>query len=157
MRKFERISKEQFDKDLGLLFEKHYYNIELPKRATEKSAGYDIRTVIPFTIAPGETFKVPTGIKVSMESDEVFLVFVRSSIGIKQNLILANNVGVIDADYYNNTDNEGHIWIALTNLGNEIREFKAGDRIAQGIFVNYKSIDDDNATGERTGGIGSTN
>lgn len=87
----------------------------------------------------------------------MLLLFVRSSIGIKKHITLANGTGVIDADYYNNPDNEGEIMLALTNNGNEFWEAYPRDRIAQGVFVKYAVTDDDTADGDRKGGIGSTN
>lgn len=157
MRAFEKISYEQFEKDTGEVFTKEDYDkIQLPSRATSKSAGYDIRAARPSVIGPGKTKMIPTGCKVQMDDDDVFLIMVRSSIGIKKLCILPNSVGVIDADYYNNPDNEGHFWVALTNISDETVEFNSGDRIAQGIFVKYNTINNDDASGERKGGFGST-
>ncbi len=158
MRKFEKIGYVQFKRDVPEDFsEQTYLRIKIPQRATSKSAGYDLSAAIPVKIEPYETKLVPTGLKVQMEDNDVFLITVRSSIGIKRHMMLANNVGVIDADYYNNADNEGHIWIALTNLGDTTQEFEAGDRIAQGIFVGYKTLDEETVTDKvRESGIGST-
>ena len=130
--------------------------IQLPRRSTKKSAGYDIRAVGDYLIGPGETLKVPTGLKVSMPEDEVFLLFIRSSIAIKNNITLTNNVGVIDADYYNNPDNEGHFWITIRNEGKNAFHIKNGDRICQGIFMKYEITDNDDADAERISGFGST-
>jgi dUTP pyrophosphatase len=108
MRKFERISYEQFKKDV--CDDKELYeSIELPKRSTKKSAGYDIRSIEEGIIKPGEAKVFKTGVKADMNDDEVLLLMIRSSLGFKYNIGLANNVGVIDSDYYNNPDNEGHI------------------------------------------------
>lgn len=159
MRVFNKISLEQFKKDVPLPdAEALYEDLIEPKRQTASSAGYDICTAIDFIIEPGETKLTPTGYKVNMESNDVFFILIRSSIGITKNLIVPNSVGVIDADYYNNQDNEGHFWVALTNIGKETQEFKAGNRIAQGIFLKYNKIDKDSTSNElRTGGFGSTN
>lgn len=148
MRKFE-VVREDMRKTNG--------DVILPTRADKGSAGYDIYTSRDFVVRPGETVIVPMDIKVSMEEDEVLLLYVRSSIGIKRKIVLANGTGVIDSTYYNNQDNDGNICGAFTNFGNETQEFKAGDRIMQGVFVKYLTTNDDkplNAT--RTGGIGST-
>ena len=148
MRKFEvvRENMRKFDT-----------KVTLPTRADKGSAGYDIYTPVGFAIRPGETVTVAMDIKVSMEEDEVLLLYVRSSVGIKKHIVLTNGTGVIDSTYYNNPDNDGNICGAFTNIGNETQEFKAGDRIMQGVFVKYLTTDDDkplNTT--RTGGVGST-
>ena len=156
MRKFEIISYEQYDKDLkGKCL---YSDITLPSRSTKHSAGYDFKTPISFTLEPGEIIKVPTGIKVAMNDDEFLAVFVRSSMGFKYNIRLCNQVGIIDSDYYNNEGNEGHIFIALQNEGDKIFEANVGDNIAQGIFLKYGVIDDEEEIkSSRSGGMGSTN
>lgn len=123
---------------------------ELPVRATKGSAGYDIRVTNGDTILPGETVVFHTGLKVTMEPDEVLLIFPRSSIGIKRQLMLSNTTGVIDSDY---TD---EIHMALTNFGDEPQEIKSGEKVAQGVFMKYLTTSYDNATEERKGGIGST-
>ena len=109
-------------------------------------------------IKPGESKVFPTGLKVSMNDDEVFNLYIRSSLGYKYNVTLTNGVGVIDSDYYNNSDNEGHFKLKLTNHGDKELEVKIGDRIAQGIFMKYLIVDDEEEIiNERIGGIGSTN
>lgn len=148
MRKFE-IIKDEFKKTNG--------NIILPTRADKGSAGYDFYTPIGFELLPGNTIIVPMDVKVSMEEDEVLLLYVRSSVGIKKHIVLANGTGVIDSTYYNNQDNDGNICGAFTNLGTEIQEFKAGDRIMQGVFVKYLTTDNDKPlNAARIGGIGSS-
>lgn len=154
MRKFERISEEQFAKDVNK--ENLYNSIEIPVRGTKKSAGYDIKAVGDYVLEPGATLKIPTGLKVCMDDDDVFLMFIRSSIATKHQVVLTNNVGVIDADYYNNPDNEGHFWIVVRNNGNEAFWIRNGDRLCQGIFVKYGITEDDNTVTEREGGFGST-
>lgn len=157
MRKFEKISYEQFVKDVG--DDKELYeSIELPKRSTSKSAGYDIRSIEEYTLKPGESHAFKTGVKVEMNDDEVFFIFDRSSVGFKYDVCLSNSVGVIDADFYNNEENEGHFAIKLINHGTKDFEVKVGDRIAQGIFVKFLTVDDeDKNIKKRKGGIGSTN
>ena len=128
----------------------------LPERSSKHSAGYDFFTPVDITIAPNETKMILTHVKAQMDSDKVLLILPRSSMGIKRHVVLANSTGVIDADYYNNPDNEGNIGIVLYNYGTEVQKFKTGDKVAQGIFVNYCCTNDDVATAERIGGIGST-
>ena len=157
MRKFERISFEQFKKDIcddKELYEK----IELPKRSTNHSAGYDIKSIVNETIKPGESKIIKTGLKVAMNPDEVFYIIDRSSLGFKYDITLSNSVGVIDSDYYNNEDNEGHFSVKLINHGDKEFKINIGDRIAQGIFMKYLTVDDEEKIDKkRKGGIGSTN
>ena len=155
MRKFELISEEQFEKDLKEVCE--YSDLSLPTRSTKHSAGYDFKSPIEFTLNPGESKKVPTGIKASMNEDEFLAILVRSSMGFKYNIRLCNQVGIVDSDYYNNPDNEGHIFVKIQNEGKEAITINKGDRFAQGIFMNFLITDDDVAFGDRTGGFGSTN
>ncbi len=157
MRKLEKISFEQFKKDISSS-KKLYNEIEIPKRSTKKSAGYDFKSLENYVLKPNESHAFKTGIKVCMNDDEVFYIFDRSSIGFKYDVCLSNSVGIIDADYYNNSDNEGHIAIKLINHGSKDFEIKKGDRIAQGIFMKYYCTDDEEEVKrERKGGIGSTN
>lgn len=157
MRKFEKISLKQFIKDTNLT-EKEYNEITLPHRATPQSAGYDFHILEDLTLKPGEIKKVPTAIKANMNSDEVLMIYIRSSLGFKYNMRMCNQTGIIDSDYYNNEDNEGHIFIAIQNEGQETVNLKANDRFAQGIFMKYLTTDDEEEiTSTRTGGIGSTN
>jgi len=156
MRKFERISFEQFKKDVSDSKEL-YEKIELPKRSTSHSAGYDIRSIEDVTIKVGEAKAIKTGLKVSMNDDEVLYLYVRSSLGYKYNVTLMNSVGVIDSDFYNNPDNEGHFQIKLLNLGEKDFEVHVGDRIAQGVFMKYLCVDDEEKIDKkRKGGFGST-
>ena len=157
MRKFYKISYKQFKKDV--CDDKELYeSIELPKRSTSKSAGYDIRSIEEYTLKPGESHAFKTGVKVEMNDDEVFFIFDRSSVGFKYDVCLSNSVGVIDADFYNNPENEGHMAIKLINHGTKEFKVNIGDRIAQGIFVKFLTVDDEDKNIKiRKGGIGSTN
>lgn len=156
MRKFEKISFEQFKKDISD-DKKLYDSIILPTRSTKKSAGYDIRSAVDEVIHPNETKIIKTGLKVTMNDDEVLNIYTRSSLGYKYNVTLINAVGVIDADFYNNESNEGHFSVKLINHGSEDFEIKFGDRIAQGVFTKYLTVDDEDEIKEtRKGGIGST-
>ncbi len=123
---------------------------ELPIRATKHSAGYDIHSAVSVEIKPGEKYVIPTNTTVEMEEDDVLLIFPRSSYAIKFGLELVNSVGVIDADY------KDQIFICYRNTGDEPFFVKRGDRIAQGVFVKFLKTDDDSASGERHGGVGST-
>ena len=157
MRNFEKISFEQFKKDISDSNDL-YNSIELPKRSTSKSAGYDIRSMENGIIKPGDYKQFKTGLKVSMNDDEVLYIYSRSSIGYKHGVTMVNSVGVIDADFYNNPSNEGHFSVCLINHGNEDFEVKIGDRIAQGIFMKYLTVDnEEEVTSTRIGGFGSTN
>ena len=135
--------------------------INLPIRKTKYSAGYDIEcaedTVIPSFKKGDNPTLIKTGLKAYMEDDEVLLLYNRSSNPKKKGLILANSVGVIDKDYYGNPDNDGHIMFAFYNIKNEDITIKKGEAIGQAVFTKYLVTDDDNASGERLGGFGSTN
>ena len=132
--------------------------ISLPVRKTGASAGYDIAAAENVCLHANEMALIPTGLKAYMQPDEYLAIHIRSSLAVKQRLGLANSQGIIDADYYDNPDNEGHILIALINGGSQDVVVSAGMRIAQGIFCKYLLTDQDESTGkeERTGGIGST-
>lgn len=130
--------------------------VRLPVRKTALSAGYDLEAAEAVTLQPGQVVLVPTGLKAYMEPGDVLLLAIRSSMAVKRGLMLANAVGVIDADYVDNPDNEGHILVALVNPGREPVAIARGERIAQAIFTHYLTVADDRAGGERTGGIGST-
>lgn len=154
MRKFERISREVFLRDIPL---GDYDELVLPKRSTKYSAGYDFYSPISFTLNPGERKVIPTGIKVCMNDNEFLAIYIRSSLGFKWDIRMCNQVGIIDADYYVNSENEGHIFVCLKNEGNSAVTINKGDRFVQGIFTPYLITDDDTVTGIREGGIGSTN
>jgi len=134
-----------------------YEQIKMPKRATTGSAGYDIFSPIDFSLAPGETIKIPTGIRVKIDEGWVLKLYPRSGLGFKFRLQLNNTVGIIDSDYYN-SDNEGHIFIKITNDSNEGKtvSLKSGEAFCQGIFVEYGITYDDDVSEIRNGGFGST-
>ena len=134
-----------------------YDRICLPRRATAGSAGYDFYTPVSITLAPEETVKIPTGIRVKMDLDWVLKCYPRSGLGFKYRLQLNNTVGIIDSDYYG-SDNEGHIFAKITNDSKEGKtvELAAGTGFMQGIFVEYGITTDDDAEGIRNGGFGST-
>lgn len=156
--RFEKVSLKQFCEGYeGENAQEVYDGIKLPKRATAGSAGYDIYAPFDITLAPNETAKIPTGIRVWIEDGWVLKLYPRSGLGFKFRLQLNNTVGIIDSDYYS-SDNEGHIFIKLTNDSNEGKtvEIKKGAGFAQGIFVEYGITLDDDADGVRNGGFGST-
>ena len=129
----------------------------MPVRKTKTSAGYDICVPEDVALLPGRMVMVPTGVKAYMQEDEFLGVHIRSSMAIKKGIRLVNNVGIIDADYYNNPDNEGHIMVALDIPNGKYLHFdKPTMRVCQGIFLPYFTVDGDNVQQERTGGIGST-
>ena len=156
MRNFYKISFKQFKNDVSDDI-KLYEEYCLPKRSTKYSAGYDICSLIDYNLMPGEIVKIPTGLKVTMNDDEVLLLVDRSSLGYKYNIRIVNQVGVIDKDYYNNIDNEGHFFLKLQNEGEVPYHIELHSRIAQGIFIKYLTVDDEEIiNNERKGGIGST-
>lgn len=134
-----------------------YESLELPGRATKGSAGYDFHAPFAFSLPPGATIKIPTGIRVKMEENWVLKLYPRSGLGFKFRLQMNNTVGIIDSDYYF-SDNEGHIFVKLTNDSNEGKtvDVSAGTGIVQGIFQEYGITVDDEADGVRNGGFGST-
>lgn len=142
MRDFEKISFAQFKKDIK--DDINLYNeYDLPKRDSDSTAGYDIYLLEDLSIKPNEIKKIPTGLKARFEKNEALLLVVRSSMGFNYNIRLCNQVGVIDADYYNNKSNEGHIWIKIQNEGQEEVYIKKGTAIVQSIFLKYLTTNSD--------------
>ncbi len=154
MRKFEKVSIDEFSKYYDKTMYEEY---DLPKRMTRHSAGYDFLAIEGFTIKPGEIKKIPTGYKATFGNDEMLMLLVRSSMGFKYNVRMTNQVGIIESDYYNNIDNEGHMFVSLQNEGDRDFVVKKGEGYAQGIFTKFLICDDDITTNERQGGLGSTN
>lgn len=160
---FEKVSFEQFRNDWEDTFgqieniEEIYSGIILPKRATAGSAGYDFYTPLAFELKPGESMKIPTGIRAKMNDGWVLKIYPRSGLGFKFRLQMNNTVGIIDSDYYN-SDNEGHIFCKIMNDSNEnkIVSLEKGAGFCQGIFIEYGITIDDDVTDERNGGFGST-
>lgn len=162
---FFKVSKGQFVSSMREEFPQYseedisdmYDSLQLPKRATRGSAGYDFYAPFAFSLPAGSTIKIPTGIRVKMDEDWVLKLYPRSGLGFKYRLQMNNTVGIIDSDYYD-SDNEGHIFIKMTNASNEGKnlEVSAGSGFAQGIFLEYGITVDDEADGVRNGGFGST-
>ena len=163
--KFHKVSQEQFLSGMLDSFTEYteadikdmYESIVLPKRATKGSAGYDFFAPFSFSLPPGSTIKIPTGIRAEMEQDWVLKLYPRSGLGFKYRLQLNNTVGIIDSDYFY-SDNEGHIFVKMTNDSNEGKtvDVKSGTGFAQGIFLQYGITMDDDVSDERNGGFGST-
>lgn len=146
MRKFEKVQNIE--------------SVKLPKRSTRNSAGYDFYNperveIPPYKLGDNPTM-VRTGVKVQMPEDEFLMLVNRSSNPKKKKLVIPNSIGIIDADYYNNPDNEGECYFGFYNVSNETVVIEAGEKLGQGIFIKYGITEDDKATGERTGGFGST-
>ena len=135
-------------------------DIHIPVRKTANSAGYDVEAASDMVIPPYKPGMkpslIPTGLKAYCQPDEFFMLVNRSS-GPKKGFLMSNSIGIIDADYYGNSDNDGHIFVCLQNEGDKVIEIKKGDRFVQGIFIPYLVTDDDATTDLRKGGIGSTN
>lgn len=168
--KFEKVSFDEFKRHFNLPdseVKEIYDNIKLPERSTRHSAGYDF--FLPYDFEFDGKDVIYTGIKAQLDDDCFLMLVPRSSGGIKHGLYLKNTVGIIDADYYNNTSNEGHIMAAMDSRKRNLNSsssvalyewsapsFKAGDAFMQGIILKYNLVDEDAALGERIGGIGST-
>ena len=148
---FFKVSKEEFIKS----GQNCYESVTLPLRATSGSAGYDFFAPFSFTLSPGQTIKIPTGIRVKIDEGWVLKIYPRSSLGFKYRLTLDNTVGIIDSDYYY-AQNQGHIFIKMTNCGATALTVEEGSAFAQGVFLEYGITVDDNCSGTRTGGFGST-
>ncbi len=163
--KFHKVSWEQFLEGWQDTFpevsqeeiRRIYESLKLPRRATAGSAGYDFFAPANIVLEPGQTAKIPTGIRAEMEPDWVLKLYPRSGLGFKYRLQLNNTVGIIDSDYFY-SDNEGHIFAKITNDSREGKtvEIPAGTGFMQGIFLEYGITLDDEATEVRNGGFGST-
>ena len=155
--RFMRVSPERFRLD----WEDAFPDVplpqppQMPRRATAGSAGYDFFAPRGFSLAPGETVKMPTGVRARIADGWVLMLFPRSGLGFKYRLQLNNTVGIVDADYFG-AKNEGHIFVKLTNAGDRPMSVAAGEAFAQGVFVPFGLTEDDDASAERVGGFGST-
>lgn len=169
---FEKVTFERYKCDIKSTFgkclpngepvtdegiQKMYDSIVLPKRGTKGSAGYDFTIQFDVALRPRDGVKIPTGVRVRIDDGWWLGCMPRSSLGFKHRMQLDNTVGVIDSDYYY-SDNEGHIFIKITNdtKSGKCLRLKAGDKIAQGVFLPYGITYDDEVTEERNGGFGST-
>ena len=163
---FEKVSWEQFQKDYVDTFGEGntinmdeviniYNNIQLPTRATSGSAGYDFKSPIAFTLKPGKTIKIPTGIRVKIDDGWVLKCYPRSGLGFKYMMRMSNTIPIIDSDYYN-SNNEGHIFFKISNEGANVISINSSDKIIQGVFVAYGITHNDCVHKTRNGGFGST-
>ena len=150
---FEKISRKQCETD-----KVEYLDIEalkLPKRATVGSCGYDFHIPFNLTLAPNETVKIPTLVRCKIDDGWFLMIAPRSGLGFKYRCKLDNTLGIIDSDYYG-AENEGHIWVKMTNEGDKPIVLKQNDAFCQGIFLPYGIIGGDDTDGQRIGGFGST-
>ena len=159
MNKFYKVSYEQFKKDVEKFdneidTELIYKDLKLPSRSTKHSAGYDFVAPFTFKVEKNKKYIIPTGVKCEMSEDKVLLCFPRSSYGFKYGFRLLNTTGVIDSDYYNNTDNEGHIMLGF--MTDEDMMIIKGSKLFQAVITKFYTTEDDNSTEDRKGGIGST-
>lgn len=165
---FEKVKYEAFEHDmmqyrpinfLGGEVKAAYDNIKLPERKTKYSCGYDVKTPVDIAIQSHQSIVIPTGIKAVFNEDEMqtwcLKLYARSSVGIKDKVVITNSVGLIDSDFQF-SNNDGDMLIALTNMSDETKKYKAGDRVCQAVFEIYGITSDDKASGERRGGVGST-
>ncbi len=163
MAQFALVSQAQFLADWTAAFGEEagaaeaYEALRLPQRATKGSAGYDFFSPISFSLAPGESILLPTGIRVRMEEGWFLACYPRSGLGFRYRLQLNNTVGIIDGDYYF-SDNEGHILARLTNDSKEGKTvaIPQGTGFMQGIFTPFGITWEDEVSQERNGGFGST-
>ena len=156
---FFKVSESQYNKDLKDLLnigDDSYKDIKMPLRATKGSAGYDFYSPIAISLKPGQSAKIPTGIRCKIDDGYVLQIYPRSSLGFKYQMCLLNTVGIIDSDYYN-ADNEGHIIVGVVNRGDKDLTINKGDRFVQGIFYKYYVAKEEENNNERHGGFGSTN
>ena len=154
---FMPVSRGRFEKDWEFDLPCPYDELKLPHRATAGSAGYDIYAPLDFTLEPGETIKIPTGIRAKIDNGWVLVILPRSGQGFKYRVQLYNTAGVIDSDYFG-AENEGHIFVKLINANHEGKtlQVKKGEAFAQGIFLPFGITVDDDSDAVRTGGFGST-
>lgn len=161
--KFEKVSPDQFIEALSELSDEQsvelmeiiYDGIQIPKRATKGSAGYDFKSPVSFHLEPNDTITIPTGIRAEISDGWCLVCMPRSGLGFKYRLRLDNTLGLVDSDYQY-ADNEGHIFVKMTNCGSKPLDILAGDSFVQAVFLPFGITEDDEANGVRTGGMGST-
>ena len=163
---FEKVSEKQFETDIRNCIGENifthdeiirmYHNIELPKRATSGSAGYDFKIPFDILMKKGEEYLIPTGIRCNINKGWVLKLYPKSGLGTKRGVFLSNTIGIIDSDYYN-SDNEGHIMVKIGHrLGKYILHMEQGQGFIQGMFERYGITKDDKTQEIRNGGFGST-
>ena len=157
--RFEKVSKNRFLEDLsvlGIADAIEYEDIVLPQRATSGSAGYDFYSPVEVLLKPGESCRIPSGIRCRIDQEYVLQLYPRSSLGFKYRMRLLNTVGIIDSDYYN-ADNEGHIIVGVVNEGDRELLIRKNDRFVQGVFYRFFLAEEEEENSrERHGGFGST-
>lgn len=153
MIKFHKIKEQELLKYQDLFASE---DIVLPKRQTSGSCGYDFYLPYDLIIKANTNALIYSGVKIELDKDLFLMVCIRSSLATKKGLVLTNQVGIIDSDYFNNVDNDGHIMIAIKNTTNEDVLLKKGERVAQGIIFNFLKTIDDDVNQSRIGGFGST-
>ena len=156
--RIEKVSKKQFLEDLsaaGIGDALDLEEIRLPQRATSGSAGYDFYSPAEILLKPGDTCRLPTGIRCQIDEGYVLQLYPRSSFGFRYRMRLLNTVGIIDSDYYN-ADNEGHIIVGIVNEGDKELLIRKNDRFVQGVFYQYFLAEEMQNSRERHGGFGST-
>ena len=154
MRKFYEVNKP-FRRTKNEKGEVREGDIKLPTRATSGAMAYDFYANDDYIVRPKEICKIWTDVKAEMNPNEALILNVRSSMGGK--FMLANTQGWIDSDYFGNVDNDGNIGVFLLNISDDIQYIYRGDRIAQGMFINFLVAENGNSDNERVGGFGSTN
>ena len=165
--RFEKVSYSAFADDVRKwyrpikpeeLFDR-WNGIRLPERKTKYSCGYDLETPLDIVLAPHTSIVIPTGIRVVFSEEERetwhLKLYARSSVGIKDQVVITNGTGLVDSDF-SDSENEGDMLIALTNMSDEVRKYKAGNRVCQAVFEIYGITSDDKASGQRKSGVGST-
>lgn len=143
MVKFEKVNKITED-------------IKLPERSTLNSAGYDFFAIEDVTIPAKKLTRVMTGVKCELMPNQVLILANRSSNPSKKGLILANGIGVVDADYYGNPDNDGEMGFEFYNILDEDIVIKKGEKLGQGIIIKFDKTEDDYVIKTRESGWGST-
>lgn len=159
--KFQKVTEQLFLDEcnkLGIndyMADDAYQTVSLPERATSGSAGYDFHIPFPIRLEPGQSISFPTAVRCEIAPGWFLMIVPKSGLGYKYRCQLDNTVGIIDSDYYY-SDNEGQMAIKMTNCGNVPLELAQNAKVAQGIFLPYGITTDDEATGVRNGGFGST-
>lgn len=129
-------------------------DVTLPTRGSRNSMAYDFYANDNYNILPNQIAKIWTDVKAYMGENECLILNVRSSMGGK--FMLANTLGWIDGDYFDNESNDGNIGVFLKNISDKPILISKGERIAQGAFFNFLVSDNGNTDNERVGGFGSS-
>lgn len=146
---------ENFEQEVRVppYFEAVNEDVRLPERATDGSGGYDFFAVEMDVIKPKQMKRIDTGVKIKLPKGFVLMMANRSSNPSGKNLVLTNGVGIIDEDYY---DTPYTIKFEFLNIGKKAIVIQKGDKLGQGVIIQRFLTSDDNASGKRSGGFGST-